>query len=77
MEVTPGFVNQLFIKNNINLANRTSTGLKLDGNNYGTRIIGNQVSFGSVYNGVFPQVAMLIGAGTTQARPQAPVTIFP
>ena len=64
VEVTPGFVNDAFINNKIDLVNKTSTGLKLDGNNFGTRIIGNQVSYGSVYNGVFPQVAMLIGAGT-------------
>ncbi|MGO9596466.1 MAG: hypothetical protein ACLP7Q_00415 [Isosphaeraceae bacterium] len=64
VEVTPGFVNDSFINNKINLANKTSTALKLDGDTFGTRITGNQVSYGSVYNGVFPQVAMLIGAGT-------------
>ncbi|HKM52585.1 MAG TPA: hypothetical protein VJY33_04185, partial [Isosphaeraceae bacterium] len=64
VEVTPGFVNDSFINNKINLANKTSTALKLDGDAFGTTITGNQVSYGSVYNGVFPQVAMLIGAGT-------------
>lgn len=63
IEVTPGFVNSAFLDNTINLANRTSTALKLDGDTYGTRIIGNQVSYGAVYAGVFPQVAMIIGAG--------------
>jgi hypothetical protein len=67
VEVTPGFVSDSFINNNLDLSNKTSTGLKLDGNNFGTSIIGNQISYASVYNGVFPQVAMLVGSGTNSA----------
>jgi hypothetical protein len=67
VELTPGFVNNSFINNTIDLTDRTSIALKIDGDAYGTRIIGNSVSYGSVYNGVFPGVAMLIGAGTNSA----------
>jgi hypothetical protein len=67
VELTPGFVNDSFVNNTINLTDRTSLALKIDGDAYGTRIIGNSVSYGAVYNGVFPSVAMLIGAGTNSA----------
>jgi len=64
VEITPAFVNNSFVNNTINLANTTSTGLKLDGNTYGTRIIGNQVSYGATYSTFFPSLAIQIGAGT-------------
>ena len=64
IEVNFGYVNNAFINNTINLSGKTSTGLKIDGNTFGDQIIGNQVTYASTWQGVFPPVAMVIGAGT-------------
>ena len=66
--LTGGYVNDSFLDNTINLANKTSVALELGDDSYGDRVIGNEVSFGASYDGVFPGVAMLLNAGTNSAE---------
>ncbi len=67
VEVTGGFVNNSFINNMINLTGKSSTGLVLDGEDYGTQIIGNHFIGGTIYNDVYTGTAISLIASLWSA----------
>jgi hypothetical protein len=60
VEVTGGFVNNSFDDNQINLAGKSSTGIVLNGADYGSRITNNQFDGGSSASPVYTQTAISI-----------------
>ena len=62
IEVTGGFVNNSFINNQIDLAGKASTGMDLNGEDYGSRIKGNTFLGGSSGNTVFTDTAISLTA---------------
>ena len=60
VEVTSGFVNNTFDDNQINLAGKSSTGIVLNGADYGSRITNNQFVGGSSASPVYTQTAISI-----------------
>ena len=67
VEVTSGFVNNSFINNVIDLTGKSSTGLVLDGEDYGTQIIGNHFTGGTIYNDVYTGTAISLIASLWSA----------
>jgi hypothetical protein len=67
VEVTGGFVNNTLDGNTIDLTGRSSTGIKFDGDNYGTRITGNHFIGGTTYDNVYTGAAILLGAALASA----------
>jgi hypothetical protein len=59
IEVTSGFVNNWFINNQINLAGKSSTGIVLNGADFGSTITGNLFAGGSSGSPVYTQTAIL------------------
>jgi len=62
VEVTGGFVNNAFIDNNLDMTGRSSTGIVLDGEDYGSRIAGNHFVGGTIYDSVYTGTAISLGA---------------
>jgi hypothetical protein len=67
VEVTGGFVNNSFQGNTLDLTSRSSTGIKLDGADYGTRIVANQIIGGTTYGNVYNGTAIQLGAALASA----------
>jgi hypothetical protein len=67
IEVTSGFVNNSFINNTIDLTGKSSTGLVLNGEDYGTQIIGNHFTGGTIYNNVYTGAAVSLSASLWSA----------
>jgi hypothetical protein len=67
VEVTSGFVNNAFINNTIDLTGKSSTGLVLNGEDYGTQIIGNHFIGGTTYNGDYTGTAISLSASLWSA----------
>jgi hypothetical protein len=67
LEVTSGFVNNSFVDNTIDLTGKSSTGLKLDGEDYGTRIIGNRFLGGTAHDNGYTGSAIVLGAAIASA----------
>ena len=67
VEVTGGFVNNAYDDNSIDLAGKSSTGIVLDGEDYGTTIAGNHFIGGTNYDNVYTGTAILLGAGISSA----------
>ncbi len=66
IEITNAFVDTSFINNTINMT-KQSSGIKIDGSNFDTRIIGNQIIGNTSYSTTTTSTAMLIGAGLNSA----------
>jgi hypothetical protein len=60
VEVTNGFVNNSFINNAIDLTGKSSTGLAVNGDDYGTQIIGNHFTGGTIYDDVYTGTAISV-----------------
>ena len=67
IEVTNGFVNNSFINNTIDLTGKSSTGLVLGGEDYGTQIIGNHFTGGTIYDDVYTGTAISLIASLWSA----------
>ena len=67
IEITGGFVNNSIINNNLDLSGKSSTGIQLDGEDYGTLITGNHFIGGTIYNTVYTGMAISIGAAINSA----------
>ena len=67
IEITGGFVNNSILDNTLELAGKSSTGIQLDGGDYGTLVIGNHITGGSTYNTVYTGVAISLGASFNSA----------
>ena len=67
IEVTGGFINNSIIDNNLDLTGKSSTGIQLDGEDYGTRITGNHFIGGTTYNTVYTGMAISLGAAINSA----------
>ena len=67
IEVTGGFVDNSFLNNQIDLAGKASTGLDLNGADYGSLIKGNTFLGGSSGNPVFTDTAISITAEINSA----------
>ncbi len=68
VEVTGGFVNNSIINNTLDLTGKSSTGIQLDGEDYGTRIIGNHFIGGTIYDNVYTGTAISL-APRSSRRP--------
>ena len=84
IEITGGFVNNSIVNNNLDLTGKSSTGIQLDGEDYGTRITGNHFIGGTTYNTVYTGMAISLGAainsapsGTGRSRYRAGWTALP
>jgi len=62
VEVTGGFVNNAFIDNTIDLTGKSSTGIVLDGEDYGSRIAGNDFIGGTTFDNGYTGTAISLGA---------------
>jgi hypothetical protein len=62
IEVTGGFVNNVFSSNTIDLAGKSSTGIVLPGEDYGSQIVGNTLIGGTTYNNGYTGAAIVLGA---------------
>jgi hypothetical protein len=67
VEVTGGFVNNAYLDNAIDLTGKSSTGIVLDGEDYGTTIAGNHFIGGTTYDNVYTGAAILLGSGISSA----------
>jgi len=67
VEVTGGFVNNAFINNTLDMTGKSSTGIVLDGEDYGSRIVGNQFGGGTIYDNVYTGTAIDLGAAIGSA----------
>jgi hypothetical protein len=67
VEVTGGFVNNAFIDNSLNLTGKSSTGIVLTGQDYGSRIAGNDFVGGTNYDNVYTGAAIIVGAPISSA----------
>ena len=67
IEVTGGFVNNSIVDNTLNLSGKSSTGIQLDGEDYGSRIVGNHFIGGTIYETVYTGTAISIGATINSA----------
>ena len=67
IEITGGFVNNSIVDNTLNLTGKSSTGIQLDGEDYGTLIAGNQFIGGTTYNTVYTGMAISLGAAINSA----------
>ncbi len=67
VEVTGGFVNNSFIDNQIDLSGKSSTGIVLNGADFGSRIIGNEFVGGSSSGNVSDGTAISITSGIDSA----------
>jgi len=63
IEVTGGFVNTAIEGNSVDLTGRSSTGLVLNGEDFGTRVIGNTFIGGTTYQNVSTGTAISLTAG--------------
>ena len=63
IEVNLGYVNTSFINNSISLVNKSSGGLALTGDSFGTRVIGNVFVGGTTYFNKSTGTAISISAG--------------
>ena len=62
VEVTGGFVNNTIAGNTIDLTGKSSTGIELDGEDYGTVITGNHFIGGTIYDDGYNGTAISLGA---------------
>ena len=62
VEVTTGFVNDSFSGNTIDLTGKSSTAIKLDGEDYGTLITGNHIIGGTTYDDGYNGSAIMLGS---------------
>ena len=62
IEVTGGFVDNTVANNTINLSGKSSTGVVFNGEDYGTRIVGNHFIGGSTYETVYTGTAISLSA---------------
>src|SRR5262249_51651732 len=67
IEVTGGFVDNTIAGNTLDLTGKSSTGVKLDGEAYGTTIVGNQFIGGTIYDNGYNGTAIAIGAAIGSA----------
>jgi hypothetical protein len=67
VEVTGGFENNVISGNTLDLTGKSSTGIKLDGEDYGTTITGNHFIGGTIYNNGYNGTAIYLGAGISSA----------
>ncbi len=67
VEVTGGFVNNTIDGNTIDLTGKSSTAIKLDGEDYGTRIVGNHIIGGTIYDDGYTGTAIELGADIDSA----------
>ena len=67
IEVTGGFVNNSIIDNNLDLTGKSSTGIQLNGEDYGTHITGNSFIGGTTYNTVYTGMAISWAAAINSA----------
>jgi hypothetical protein len=67
IEVTGGFVNNAFLGNTIDLAGKSSTGIVLNGEDYGSQIVGNAFVGGSTYDNVYTGTAIVLAAAIASA----------
>ncbi len=67
VEVTGGFINTTISGNTLDLTGRSSTGIKVDGEDYGTTIVGNHFIGGTIYNTGYNGTAIWLGAALSSA----------
>ncbi len=67
VEVTDGFVSNAFDENTIDLTGKSSTGIKLDGDDFGTSITGNHFLGGTTYDDGYTGTAIMLGATLASA----------
>lgn len=67
VEVTGGFINTTISGNTLDLTGRSSTGVKVDGEDYGTTIVGNHFIGGTIYNSGYNGTAIWLGAALSSA----------
>jgi hypothetical protein len=67
VEITGGFVNNSFSDNKINLTGKSSDGLVFNGEDYGNRIVGNDITGGTTYNNVYTGTAIVVTASLDSA----------
>ncbi len=67
VEVTGGFVNNTFAGNTIDLTGKSSTGIDLAGEDYGTVITGNHFIGGTIYDDGYNGTAISLGASLGSA----------
>lgn len=60
VEVTGGFTNTVISGNTLDLTGRSSTGIKLDGEDYRTTITGNHLIGGTIYNSGYNGTAIFL-----------------
>ncbi len=70
VEVTGGFVNNTISGNTLDLTGKSSTGIKLDGEDYGTTIVGNHFIGGTIYDDGYNGTAIWLGAAIGSAGSQ-------
>ncbi len=75
VEVTGGFTNTAISGNTIDLTGRSSTGIKFDGEDYGTTISGNHFIGGTIYDNGYNGTAIFLG-GIVGSSP-SPGVAFP
>src|SRR5271157_5950365 len=67
VEVTGGFVNNSFVDNTIDLMGKSSTGIVLNGEDYGSWLTGNTFKGGSNYDTVYTGAAITLGSAIGSA----------
>jgi hypothetical protein len=67
VEVTAGFVNNAIVNNTLDLSGKSSTGIVLNGEDYGTRVVANHFIGGTIYDTVYTGTAISLGAGAYSA----------
>ena len=67
VEVTDGFVNNAFTGNTLDLTGKSSTGIVLDGGDFGSYIVGNKFIGGTIYGSGYTGTAISLGAAIASA----------
>ncbi len=62
IEITGGFENNTIAGNTLDLTGKSSTGIVLDGEDYGTTIVGNHFIGGTIYDDGYNGTAISLGA---------------
>jgi hypothetical protein len=70
VEVTGGFVDNTIAGNTLDLKGKSSTGIKVDGEDYGTAIVGNHFIGGTIYDDGYNGTAINLGGAIASASTQ-------
>lgn len=70
VEITGGFENITVSGNTLDLTGKSSTGFKVDGEDYGTTIVGNHFIGGTIYDDGYNGTAIILGAALSSAGSQ-------